>query len=194
MTIKAALRRYILLSEQAWLFVSYFCLGHDTVMSWIRNFIIVFVIIIILFLLLSNCLGRTRSDCMWITNLQMILFSFWSYDFLNGCKDRMKNAIQDWRPSLLNWGKPCSISRHLIFLCFTEYPFFSENKILKQLSLLLRFVWKDVEVVEVEMAARCRCVKFICYRILSLLWEINFPAIWWVNKPKLSFCPKYGGA
>ena len=50
-------------------------LGHDTVMWLIVNFIIVFAIIVILFLLLSNYFGKKSFDFVAIRNLQMIFFS-----------------------------------------------------------------------------------------------------------------------
>ena len=85
LTITAAWRRYILsMNRHDYLFPIH-GLGHDIVMWLIVDFIIVFAIIIILFLLLSNYFGKKSFDFVAIRNLQMIFFSVFKLRLFCGC-------------------------------------------------------------------------------------------------------------
>ena len=44
-----------------------------------------------------------------------------------------------------------------------------------------------------RVAEKCKRGRFIHYRILSLFWQMHFPAILWVKKPKLFSYPNYCG-
>ena len=61
-----------------------------------------------------------------------------------------------------------------MFRFLPEFLFFFEKT-------FQNFDCSDSSGVDVGMTGRCKCGRFICYKILSLLSETHFPAIWRVN-------------
>ena len=58
------------------------------------------------------------------------------------------------------------------FLVFTETPFFSEKKSFKIFILEICVKWYKYSRVEVAIAGKCKCVRFIYFRKLS--WKCIF--------------------
>ena len=81
----------------------------------------------------------------------------------------------------------------VIFLVFTRILIFLLKKKKLWNFSLLGFLKTDVKGLQVGIAEKCKCGRFIHYRILSLFWQMHFPEILSVKKSKLFLCPNYGG-
>ena len=82
---------------------------------------------------------------------------------------------------------------NVIISVFTGIPVFL-IKTLKNLILEIhvKMMWKLG--VEVGMAERCDCGRFIYYKILSWLWEMHFLEIYECKNQQFPFHSNHGGA